>query len=99
MSSHTSAKTGRAPCRTAALAVAQKVSGAVITSSPGPTPQAKSAASRAVVPEERATAKRAPTRSAKASSKASTRGPVVSQPERSTSTTAATSSSRISGRA
>ena len=55
-----STNTGRAPSRWITPAVAKKVNGVVITSSPGPTPSAISAASSASVPEETATARFTP---------------------------------------
>src|SRR5262245_27841318 len=65
------------------------------TSSPGPIPTARIAACSAAVPLLTATASRAPTARAKASSNSATRGPVVSHAERSVSTTAAMSSASI----
>ena len=47
-----SQKSGRAPSRAIVPAVAKKVKGEVITSSPGPMPSAISASSSASVPEE-----------------------------------------------
>ena len=70
-----------------------------MTSSCGPTPRASSARCRAAVAEFRATACRAPTVAANRSSNNFVRGPVVSQPESSTSRTAAFSRSVIDGRA
>src|SRR5262245_14213659 len=58
-------------------------------------PAAKAAVWSAAVPELTATACRAPTTAATACSNAGTRGPVVSQSERSAATTACTSSSAI----
>src|SRR5215471_6509470 len=52
----TSAQTGRAPKVTAQLAEAINVRLAVITSSPGTTPSARNASSRATVPLATATA-------------------------------------------
>src|SRR3546814_3419922 len=46
----TSAKTGVAPAATTQLADAKKLRAGTITSSPGPTPSARSASSRASVP-------------------------------------------------
>ena len=57
----TSAKTGVAPAWMIVFAVAQKVSGVVMTSSPGPTPAASSDRCRAAVHEFTATAYGAPT--------------------------------------
>ena len=51
-----SAKTGMAPRRMIEPAVAKNVYGEVITSSPGPTPEAISAISKASVPDETPTA-------------------------------------------
>src|SRR5205085_5931978 len=95
--SRTSAKTGFAPAWTITFAVAGQVIGLVITSSPGPTPSASSARWSAAVPDESATTCRAPRYAAKRSSSSAVRGPVVSQPERSVSATASTSSSPIAG--
>ena len=77
------------------MAVAANVIGVVIASSPGPSPAATAAPCSAAVPELNATAWRAPVASASSASKAGTRGPVVSQSDRSASATAATSSSEI----
>src|SRR5688572_25148705 len=87
----TSANTGVAPQWITVLAVAQNVSGLVTTSSPGPTPDASSDRCRPAVHELTATACAAPTLSANARSNAATRGPVVSQPDASTSATASAS--------
>ena len=51
-----STKTGLAPVRAMAPAVAKKVYGVVITSSPGPMPSAIRLTSRASLPEETVTA-------------------------------------------
>src|SRR5271166_3541850 len=88
-----SANTGVAPQYSAAAAVAANVNEGTITSSPGPTPSARYARCRAAVQLESATAWRAPSWAAKASSKAAVRGPIVSQPERSVRVTASMSSS------
>ena len=88
-----SANSTAAPWYRAQLALATKDSDDVTARSSGPTPAAAAAPCRPAVPLENATAKRAPTRPATASSNASTAGPWVSQSPRSTSTTAATSSS------
>src|SRR5262245_29256330 len=93
----TSAKTGRAPVCTMTFAVAGHVIGVVTTSSPGPTPSASSERCIAAVPDATATACCAPTYSAKRRSSSAVAGPVVSQPERSVSATAAISSSPIAG--
>ena len=95
--SRTSANTGRAPAWTITFAVAGQVIGVVITSSPGPTPTARSARWSAAVPDATASACFAPTYSAKRRSSSAAFGPVVSQPERSVSATAAISSSPIAG--
>ena len=65
-----SANTGRAFSYTTALAVATNENGDVTTSSPAPTPTARSARCSPVVPDETAQAWRAPTRSANACSNA-----------------------------
>src|ERR1700733_15534069 len=98
VSEETSAKTGRAPWYSTQFAVAAKVSGEVIASSPGFNPAANAAPCRAAVPELKATAYFAPTHAATASSNSATFGPVVNQSERSTSTTAWMSSSEIEWR-
>ena len=80
------------------MALAANVIALVITSSPGPSPAAWQAACSAAVPDENATAYGAPHAAAHASSNAATAGPWVSQSPRSTSTTAAMSSSSIDWR-
>ena len=55
-----SANTGLAPVRAIAPAVATKVKGVVITSSPGPIPNAIMANSNASEPDAHPTAARAP---------------------------------------
>ena len=95
--SRTSQKTGVAPQCSITLAVAGHVIGLVITSSPGPTPTASSARWSAAVPEVTASTCSASRYAAMRSSSSAARGPVVSQPERSVSTTAAISSSPIAG--
>src|SRR5262245_47856038 len=95
--SRTSAKTGVAPVWTITFAVAGQVIGVVITSSPGPTPSATRARCIAAVPDDTARACLAPTYSAKRRSSSAALGPVVSQPERIASATAATSSSPTAG--
>jgi hypothetical protein len=94
-----SANTGVAPAYSTAFAVAMKVYDGQITSSPGWTPASTSPRCNAVVHEEVATAWRAPTRSANASSKRATIGPWLTHPLFSTSATARTSASSNSGRA
>src|SRR5581483_3341191 len=93
----TSAKTGVAPVCTITFAVAGQVIGVVITSSPAPIPVATSARCIAAVPDETAIAWLAPTYSAKRRSSSAARGPVVSQPDRIASATAAISSSPTAG--
>src|SRR5580765_412157 len=96
-SSSTSTKIGVAPVCTITFAVAGQVIGDVITSSPGPIPRATSARCSAAVPEARASTCSASRYSARRRSSSAARGPVVSQPERSVSATAAISSSPIAG--
>src|SRR6185503_10147894 len=91
-----SAKTGTPPSYSAALALAAKVMAGTITSSPGLMRSARMAQCSAAVPELTATPSPAPQWAAKACSNSDTRGPVVSQPEQSASTTALTSASAIS---
>src|ERR1017187_1643050 len=88
VSDETSANTGVAPWYKMQLAVAQKVRGVVIASSPGPSPAANAAPCKAAVPELKLTACRAPTHAANRSSNSPTFGPVVSQSDFRTSTTA-----------
>ena len=95
--SRTSQKTGVAPQCSITLAVAGHVIGLVITSSPGPTPSARRARCSAAVPDASASTCSASRYAAIRSSSSAARGPVVSQPERSVSATAATSSSPIAG--
>ena len=97
VSSRMSAKTGVAPVWTITFAVAGQVIDVVITSSPGPIPSATSARCIAAVPEATARACFAPAYSAKRRSSSAARGPVVSQPERIASVTAAISSSPTAG--
>ena len=92
-SSPTSASTGVAPVSRIAFTVAQNVSGVVITSSPGPMPSAASATCIAALPEFTPSACCAPVYSRNAFSNAAVRGPVVVQPDRSASATAAISAS------
>jgi hypothetical protein len=94
-----SANTGRARSNTAALALATNENGDVTTSSPSDTPTARSARCSPAVPLDTALAWAAPSRAANASSKAGTRGPSESWPERSTSASASSSSSPRTGRA
>src|ERR1039458_5869112 len=79
VSDETSANTGVAPWYKMLLAVAQKVMGVVIASSPGPSPAANAAPCNAAVPELKLTACRAPIHAAKRSSNSPIFGPVVSQ--------------------
>src|SRR3954462_6004090 len=95
--SSTSANTGVAPVCTMTLAVAGQVIGVVITSSPGPTPSATSERCSAAVPDASASTCSASRNSFIRSSRRAALGPVVSQPERSVSVTAAVSSSPIAG--
>src|SRR5438094_1720209 len=96
-SSRTSTKTGAAPACTMTFAVAGQVIGLVTTSSPGPTPSATSARCSAAVPDARASTCSASRYAAMRRSSSADRGPVVSQPDRSVSATAAISSSPIAG--
>ena len=95
--SRTSAKTGVAPEWTITFAVAGQVIGVVMTSSPGPTPSASSERWSAAVPEATASTCSASRNARIRSSSSAARGPVVSQPERSVSATAAISSSPTAG--
>ena len=87
----TSAKTGRPPQYSTALAVAAKVIGGTMTSSPGARSRAATAAWSAAVPLDNATAWRAPTFAANASSNRPHRGPCVIASDRSAARTAARS--------
>ena len=93
-----SAKRGVAPACTTTLAVAQNVSGVVITSSPGPMREASSARCSAAVHgvdgDRRVRRRRSPQTRART---ACTRGPVDSQPDRSVATTSSISASPIDG--
>src|ERR1017187_1351155 len=91
VSGETSANTGVAPWYKTQLAVAQKVIGVVIASSLGPSPAAKAAPCNAAVPELKLTACRTPIHAANRSSNSPIFGPVVSQSDFRTSTTACTS--------
>src|SRR5438132_6983956 len=97
VSSRTSAKTGVAPQWTITFAVAGQVIDVVITSSPGPTPTASRARWSAAVPDDSASTCFASRYSRIRRSSSAARGPVVSQPERIVSATAATSSSPTAG--
>ena len=95
--SRTSTKIGVAPQCTITFAVAGHVIGEVITSSPASTPSATSDRCSAAVPDASASTCFASRYSAIRRSSSAARGPVVSQPERSVSATAATSSSPTAG--
>src|SRR6516165_4045642 len=97
-SSPTSTNTGRAPTRTITFAVATKLSAGVMTSSPGPMPQASSAISRPAVAEVSVRTGRPPRYADSSASSCATFGPLASHPERSTSPTAAMVSSSMHGR-
>jgi hypothetical protein len=71
-----------------------QVAGVVMTSSPGPTPQTRSARCSAEVPELSPTQCAAPTKRAKAASKASTYGPRMKLLLETTSVSTGISSSR-----
>ena len=92
-----SAKTGRAPACTTALAVAAKVNAGTMTSSPGPMPAATSPRCRAEVPEAIATHSRPAIVAANSVSKAATSAPWVSRPLASTRSTASRSAAPSTG--
>ena len=92
-----SAKTGRARSKSTALALATNEKGEVTTSSPSDTPTARRPRCSPAVPLATAHACSAPSHAAKACSKAGTRGPSESWPERRTSMTAASSSGPSTG--
>ncbi len=92
-----SAKTGLALWKRIELAVAMKVNGVVMTSSPSLIPRAFRATSRAAVPLATAIPCLAPKYSANSLSKASTSSPWASIPLLRTSTTAFISSSPMRG--
>src|SRR4051812_22760581 len=92
-----SANTGRARSNTQTFALATNENGDVTTSSPSDTPTARSPRCSPAVPLDTALACAAPSREAKASSNAGTRGPSESWPERRTSMTAASSASPRTG--
>ena len=94
----TSTNTGVAPTASATFALATQLSGDVITSSPGPMPQTRSASSNAAVPELTSLTGRPPKRADKAASNCWHLGPVVIQPERSTAATSLIVASSIEGR-
>jgi len=78
-------------------AEAKNEKGDVTTSSPGPTPSAISATSRASVPEETPIACRTESLSASAFSKDSCAGPITNRPEANTASTARAISLRSAG--
>jgi hypothetical protein len=79
-----------------AAAVAAKVYDGTMTSSPSPIPSARYARCSAAVHDDTASACLTPKCAANFSSSSAIRGPMVSQPERRVSVTAAMSSSEIS---
>ena len=95
----TSANRTSAPVYRTAFAVATNVMGVVMASSPGPRPAASAAPCRAAVPDENATAWRAPVAAHRPASSTGMRGPVVSQSDRSAAVTASTSASSTCWRA
>src|SRR5471032_2721434 len=92
-----SANTGVAPTSRMTLAVATQEIGVVITSSPGPIPAMRKAISMVQVPELNVRTGRPPKNSDSCASKAWTLGPLVIQPERNTSPTAAIVASSMVG--
>ena len=80
------------------FAVEAKVSGVVMTSSPGPMPCVSSARCSAAVQELTATQCFAPTYAANCFSNSMVRGPFAHQPERMAAASASTSASEMSGR-
>ena len=92
-----SASTGVAPAWMMALTVAQKVSGVVMTSSPGPTPEASSEVEAPRAGVQRDGVRRAAV-AANSCSNCATLGPVPSQPERMTASTSRISSLRSGAR-
>lgn len=82
-----STNTGVAPVSRITLLVATHDAGVVITSSPGPTPAIRRPISSVAVPELNTRTGRPPQYSDSAASKRWHCGPVVIQPERSTSAT------------
>src|SRR5580658_9074385 len=94
----TSTNTGLPPARTITLAVATQDSGVVITSSPGPTPASDMAISMPPVAELNARTGRPAKYADSVASNSRTCGPLVIQPERSTSATPAMVASSIEGR-
>src|SRR5471032_890913 len=92
-----SANTGVAPVSMITLAVATQEIGVVITSSPAPMPAMRRAISMVQVPELNVRTGRPPKYSDNCASKAWTLGPLVIQPERNTSPTAAIVASSMVG--
>ncbi len=92
-----SANTGVAPTSIITLAVATQEFGVVMTSSPAPIPAMRSAISIVQVPELNVRTGRPPKYSDRRASSACTFGPLVSQPERSTSATDAIVASSMVG--
>ena len=92
-----STKTGLAPTVRMTLAVDTQEMGVVITSSPGPIPATRSATSIVAVPLAKQRTGRPPKSSDRADSSCWHFGPVVIQPERRTSPTAAIVASSILG--
>ena len=97
VSRFTSTKTGVAPHNWIWLAVDTQVIEGVITSSPGPISIALMKRCMPAVADDSATAYRAPVISHTSCSNSAFLAPVVIQPERNTSATAAISSSDIDG--
>src|SRR5471032_2685965 len=92
-----SANTGVAPVSIITLAVATQEIGVVMTSSPAPTPAIRKAISMVQVPELNVRTGRPPKNSESCASNAWTLGPLVIQPERNTSPTAAMVASSMTG--
>ena len=92
-----SANTGVAPTSIITLAVATHEIGVVMTSSPAPIPAMRRAISIVQVPELKVRTGRPPKYSDNCASKAWTFGPLVIQPERNTSPTAAMVASSMVG--
>ena len=90
-----SQKTGVAPTWTIVFAAATKFREGTMTSSPAEQPTASSARCSAVVPFETANAAFAPHMRPNSVSNSWTRGPMLHQPERTTSATACSTSSSI----
>src|SRR5574341_213422 len=98
VSRSTSTKTGVAPNNSIRFVVDTHVIEGVITSSPGPMPSADRVRCMPAVPELTATQCVVPICLANNLSNSVTLGPVVIQPERNTSVTAAISASPTAGR-